>query len=253
MTLNTNLFIFHNFQCSMQPLFHITSRRRSLIRNLIICYRFSLLFVCSYYYFFPTYYLFIMNIYISCTAGHMRSRNVKCTQMDPIQKMELVYDSFSYVTNGFNMNERETDAHNTPALRQKAFDVPAHKFNKKRKNSDLTASPPSPTVTIAANILQSLESNPNSLSKKRAIINTAAATTTTTAAMVATTTTAPSMDFLSATDTTDIGERIMNDDYHFLLSLQPFMSELSPIQKLRLRMKIQTLVFEELYANENDE
>lgn len=49
----------------------------------------------------------------------------------------------------------------------------------------------------------------------------------------------------------EIGDRILNDDYHFLLSLQPFMSELSPIQKLRLRMKIQKLVFEELYANEN--
>lgn len=183
----------------------------------------------------------------------MRSRNVKCTQIDPIQKMELVYDSFSYVTNGFNTNERETDAHNPPALKQEAFDVPAHKFNKKRKNSDLTASTLSPTVTIAANILQSPESNPNSLSKKRAVINTAAPITTATATAVPMTATAPSMDFLSAMDTNDIGERIMNDDYHFLLSLQPFMSELSPIQKLRLRMKIQTLVFDELYANENDE
>lgn len=43
-----------------------------------------------------------------------------------------------------------------------------------------------------------------------------------------------------------------NDDYHFLMSMQPFMSELSLAQKLRLRMKIQKLVFDELYGCYND-
>lgn len=44
----------------------------------------------------------------------------------------------------------------------------------------------------------------------------------------------------------------VNDDYHFLMSMQPFMSELSLAQKLRLRMKIQKLVFDELYGCYND-
>lgn len=39
-------------------------------------------------------------------------------------------------------------------------------------------------------------------------------------------------------------ERNMSDDYHFLLSLQPFMAELSSIQKLRVRMEMQKLIFD---------
>lgn len=48
------------------------------------------------------------------------------------------------------------------------------------------------------------------------------------------------------------GKAVNNDDYHFLMSMQPFMSELSLAQKLRLRMKIQKLVFDELYGCYND-
>lgn len=57
----------------------------------------------------------------------------------------------------------------------------------------------------------------------------------------------------SATSTDENGDgKGVNDDYHFLMSMQPFMSELSLAQKLRLRMKIQKLVFDELYGCYND-
>lgn len=46
-------------------------------------------------------------------------------------------------------------------------------------------------------------------------------------------------------------ERSMNDDYHFLLSLQPFMAELSSIQKLRVRMEMQKLIFEAMCSDGN--
>lgn len=39
----------------------------------------------------------------------------------------------------------------------------------------------------------------------------------------------------------------IDDDYHFLLSLHPYMVKLNDTQKLRLRMKIQGIVYEELY------
>lgn len=48
-------------------------------------------------------------------------------------------------------------------------------------------------------------------------------------------------------------DRSMDDDYHFLLSLHPYMAELSSSQKLRVRMKIQKLVFKELYKEDYDE
>lgn len=42
----------------------------------------------------------------------------------------------------------------------------------------------------------------------------------------------------------------IDDDYHFLLSLHPYMGKLNDTQKLRLRMKIQGLVYEELYSED---
>lgn len=42
----------------------------------------------------------------------------------------------------------------------------------------------------------------------------------------------------------------IDDDYHFLLSLHPYMQKLNDTQKLRLRMKIQGLVYEELYSED---
>lgn len=41
-------------------------------------------------------------------------------------------------------------------------------------------------------------------------------------------------------------------DYHFLMSLLPYMIDLSPSQKLKVRMKIQKLIFKELYKDDVD-
>lgn len=149
----------------------------------------------------------------------MRSRNSK--SMDATQKLDA-YDSYSYVAADYNGIDRDEDMQEVQSIKQEAFDV-TKKSMHKRKNSE------SPIPESEANLLQSPEAHSNS--KKRILNSTP-------------------MDLLTVGDT-EIGDRIINDDYHFLLSLQPFMSELSPIQKLRLRMKIQKLVFEELYANEN--
>lgn len=142
--------------------------------------------------------------------------------MDAAQKLD-VYDSYSYVTADYNVIERGTDVQEV--IKQEAFDV-TKKSQHKRKNSES----PVPE-NVVANLLQSPEAHTNT---KKRILNSSTP-----------------MDLLTVGDASEIGDRIMNDDYHFLLSLQPFMAELSPIQKLRLRMKIQKLVFEELYANEN--
>lgn len=44
-----------------------------------------------------------------------------------------------------------------------------------------------------------------------------------------------------------------DDDYHFLMSLQPYLTQISAPQKLRLRMRIQKLIFKELYKDEIDD
>lgn len=44
----------------------------------------------------------------------------------------------------------------------------------------------------------------------------------------------------------------IDDDHHFLLSLHPYMSELKLSQKLRVRMKIQKLIFKELYKDDDE-
>ncbi|XP_031619865.1 uncharacterized protein LOC116338617 [Contarinia nasturtii] len=161
-------------------------------------------------------------------ADHMRSRNSK--SLDGSQKLD-VYDSYSYVAADYNVIERGgTDVQAVNSIKQEAtFDVTKksqQQHQQKRKNTES----PIPEENVVANLLQSPEAQQNS--KKRILNSTP-------------------MDLLTVGDASEIGDRIMNDDYHFLLSLQPFMSELPPIQKLRLRMKIQKLVFEELYANEN--
>lgn len=52
-----------------------------------------------------------------------------------------------------------------------------------------------------------------------------------------------------------------DDDYHFLISMHPYMNQLKSDQKLKVRMKMQKLIFRELYGdidkkdleNENNE
>lgn len=156
-------------------------------------------------------------------ADHMRSRNSK--SMDSAQKLDM-YNSYSYVAADYNVIERGTDAQEMhQPIKKETFDI-TKKSMQKRKQSES----PTPVAETMSNLLQSPETQ--NTSKKRMLNSTP-------------------MDLLTVGDASEIGDRIMNDDYHFLLSLQPFMSELSPIQKLRLRMKIQKLVFDELFANEN--
>ncbi|KAG5677216.1 hypothetical protein PVAND_006992 [Polypedilum vanderplanki] len=40
-----------------------------------------------------------------------------------------------------------------------------------------------------------------------------------------------------------------DDDYHFLMSLQPYLTQFTGPQKLRIRMRIQRLIFKELYQD----
>ncbi|XP_017844215.1 uncharacterized protein LOC108600900 isoform X2 [Drosophila busckii] len=44
-----------------------------------------------------------------------------------------------------------------------------------------------------------------------------------------------------------------DDDYHYLLSLYPYMKQLTAAQKLRIRTKIQKLIFKELYKEDLEE
>ncbi|CAO1323080.1 unnamed protein product [Diamesa hyperborea] len=44
-----------------------------------------------------------------------------------------------------------------------------------------------------------------------------------------------------------------DDDYHFLMSLQPYLLQFSGPQKLRVRMRIQKLIFKELYKDDIDD
>lgn len=44
-----------------------------------------------------------------------------------------------------------------------------------------------------------------------------------------------------------------DDDYHFLMSLSPYLSQFTGPQKLRIRMRIQKLIFKELYKDDIDE
>lgn len=44
-----------------------------------------------------------------------------------------------------------------------------------------------------------------------------------------------------------------DDNFHFLMSLQPYLAQFTGPQKLRIRMRIQKLIFKELYKDEIDD
>jgi hypothetical protein len=44
-----------------------------------------------------------------------------------------------------------------------------------------------------------------------------------------------------------------DDDYHFLMSLQPYLTQFTGPQKLKIRMRIQKLIFKELYKDDIDD
>lgn len=56
----------------------------------------------------------------------------------------------------------------------------------------------------------------------------------------------------TSTNNTMIQTVATDDDHHFLMSLHPYMRELSAAQKLKMRMKIQRLIFKELYKKDED-
>lgn len=45
-------------------------------------------------------------------------------------------------------------------------------------------------------------------------------------------------------------DRPIDSDYHFLMSIYPYMRELNSSQKLRFQMKIQKLIYKELYGGD---
>lgn len=59
--------------------------------------------------------------------------------------------------------------------------------------------------------------------------------------------TTPQLMSLNSSSSSSIPQ---DDDYHFLISLYPYMRECNPAQKLKIRMKIQSLIFHELYNEE---
>lgn len=44
-----------------------------------------------------------------------------------------------------------------------------------------------------------------------------------------------------------------DDDYHFLMSLQPYLNQFNGPQKLKIRMRIQKMIFKELYQEDFDD
>jgi hypothetical protein len=49
------------------------------------------------------------------------------------------------------------------------------------------------------------------------------------------------------------GPNSNDDDYHFLMSLQPYLNQFIGPQKLKIRMRIQKMIFKELYQEEIDD
>lgn len=66
---------------------------------------------------------------------------------------------------------------------------------------------------------------------------------------VTTTGTTSSDEFPTASSPTPNND----DDYHFLMSLQPYLNQFVGPQKLKIRMRIQKMIFKELYQEEIDD
>lgn len=199
--------------------------------------------------------------------------------MDPIQKME-VYDAYSYTSNGFNV-DRVTESDEavqaaTAMTKSSTYNsikcepqhlqpqihhpVPKHRIIEKRKKSIEVS--PTQNERPSTALYQSSDIQQNSISKKRNLNAAPVAIDLTTVnengdvaggsvGVGAGASAAAAAIVAAVASENENGDKIINDDYHFLLSLHPFMLELNPIQKLKIRVKIQELVFDELYGNEN--
>lgn len=159
-------------------------------------------------------------------ADHMRSRRTQYNIMDPIQKMEVL-DSYPVMLNGYSAPNRQIngDTETLPAstINPSANVVKCDPDTQVKHNKRRNSIPESLTDETSATFPLPESSSEH----KRRKINT----------------------FDASANSSENGDKLINDDYHFLMSLQPFMSELSRTQKLRLRMKMQKLVFDELYGN----
>lgn len=158
----------------------------------------------------------------------MRSRNASCfSAMDPIQKMEIL-DSYPYMLNGLHAHQlQQRIADSSGAISDSIKTEPldeALRLDTKSSGKRAPSRSPSPADDAIKYSLPEVGDGGQKRQKMTALdLTTSSAESSETAKPV-------------------------NDDFHFLMSLQPFMNELTLAQKLRLRLKIQKLVFEELYG-----
>lgn len=184
--------------------------------------------------------------------------------MDPIQKMEVI-DNYPYMLHGLSQqqlsNETPNDesaATDTAAVTPDLIKVEPLDVSEVATNGNSSSNGDSGGSTEKSNDQKT--ENPQPDSPNGGDGNKANATETNGSASAGDANTngakrrkcsagdAPA----STSEENGDGKGGNNDDYHFLMSMQPFMSELSLAQKLRLRMKIQKLVFDELYGCYND-
>lgn len=195
----------------------------------------------------------------------MRSRNSSnFSAMDPIQKMEIL-ESYPYMLHGLSQPHVPNQTHNddtaasSEIIKTEPFDASDEVVVNVNGNGDTgSGGKGGDDVNGAEKSNEQTTENAQSPSEGDATKSTLAESNGGAGASDANSNGAKRRK-CSATDATATSSseengdgKGKNDDYHFLMSMQPFMSELSLAQKLRLRMKIQKLVFDELYGCYND-
>lgn len=185
----------------------------------------------------------IKNKNIHITAEHMRSRAPKNESFEP-------HDPFSYEVHPQTSSEFDENCYRSDGLSDGLIQIPdddeddghmensSHSFN--GMSMGVLKIPNGAAAAVAEPVLNCESSSRKRLRLENDIsrngYNNAGG--------------ASNHQSLNA----DVGnDRNLDDDYHFLLSLHPYMAELSASQKLRVRMKIQKLVFKELYKEDYDE
>lgn len=161
----------------------------------------------------------------------MRSRAPKFNIMDPIQKMEIL-DPYAYMLHGYNNSTSLTSTTENGInitgnkVKHEPKEAPDASPTPSAVHSDSQFKADSPGGEAAALVTPVLSAGPPKRRK-----------------------TSHDSSIEAFTD----DEKTPNDDYHFLMSLHPYMTDLSPSQKLRVRMKIQKLIFKELYGTDGDD
>lgn len=162
----------------------------------------------------------------------MRSRSTNLGLLDPVQKMEVLQPYYTMNDDNFELSNADEDSGLTspkkiklePSEPTSLDDMSSTKDSLLMSHHELFSDEGSSFVTN--HLIDSQRKRARSKSPT---------------------------EFRSATADSDDGDRVVvNDDYHFLMSLQPYMSELNLSQKLRVRTKIHKLLFRELYGSEED-